>query len=74
MNNTVKTVDFLGKEIIEGSDVVYPGRGGASIWLNFGYVETVREGRIRVRRTPLNSYEKEKSVWVRNLNRVVVVG
>lgn len=67
-------LDFLGKSIIVGSEVVYPGRRGASLWMNYGYVEDTKDGMIRVRRTPLNVYEKERSVWVTDLKRVVVVG
>lgn len=75
-------LDFLGNEIRVGNTVVYPGRQGAHLWLNKGLVEELghikhwsgREiKRIKVRRISRGKREKEMSVWVEKLERVVVV-
>lgn len=69
--------DFLGNAISLGSQVVYPGRQGSSLWMNYGFVEAFDPNngrpRIKVRRIPLNLHEKERVVWVDNINRCVVV-
>lgn len=65
--------DFLGRNIIEGHEVVYPGRCGASMWMNYAVVEKITEGRLLVRRIPLKHGEKERLVWVETPKRVVVV-
>lgn len=65
--------DFLGREILVGDEVVYPGRRGAHLWMNYGYIEIIGDGRVRVRRTPLSVNEKDRSVWVEDIKRMVVV-
>lgn len=33
--------DFIGREIKQGSYIVYPGRQGSSLWMNLGHVVDV---------------------------------
>lgn len=35
--------DFLGREIKQGSYIVYPGRQGSSLWVNLGHVVEITE-------------------------------
>lgn len=65
--------DFLGREIFEGSDVVYPGRSGANLWMNYGTVEKIEGTRLLVRRTPLSLQERPRLVWITEVKRVVCV-
>lgn len=72
-------IDFLGRMIDIGSEVVYPGRSGANLWMNYGIVQQLGADshgtlKIQVRRIPMTVREKECLVWVEVLSRVVVVG
>lgn len=75
-------IDFLGKQIYVGSEIVYPGRRGGQMWMNYGVVQqlgvNVRYDRVTARiavlRTPMTTSEKERIVWIDTLNRTVVVG
>lgn len=83
-NELLMYKDFLGRPISVGNEVAYPGRQGSSLWMNYGIVEELgtREHwsgtqipTLKVRRIPLNAYEKERTVWIEHLkSRVVVVG
>lgn len=67
MSDKTYALDFLGREIRVGSEVVYPGRQGSSLWLNYGIVQELKTKKswrgdtmvLRVNRIPLNRYSWE---------------
>lgn len=67
--------DFMGRIIRIGDEIVYPGRQGASMWLNYAIVTDVySNGTIKVNRIPDHWLSGEKTTFISRLDRVVVVG
>lgn len=65
--------DFLGNEIKVGSEIVYPGRKGANLWMNYAIVTQVTDtGKVRVQRVA-STFGREQAVWIDHVKRVVVV-
>lgn len=68
--------DFIGNEIKEGSKIVYPGRSGSSLWMNYAVVMEAKGGKLRVYRLK-DKYGRSGDESVTTLSRidnVVVVG
>jgi hypothetical protein len=42
--------DFLGRELKVGQRIVYPGRGGSSLWMNQGHITGIGDNYIEVLR------------------------
>lgn len=87
MTKTATATDFLGKTINVGDTIVYPGRRGSSLWLNWGVVREIvdregyggelsvlRVGRRIIRPGYTGNYGKDGTVvTVTELDRVAVV-
>ena len=60
--------DFLGHEISIGDSVVYPGRKGSELWLNYGVVTNFENVDDIIVET-----ENGRRVKIKRVDRVVVV-
>lgn len=70
---TKVVTDFLGNEVKVGSEIVYPGRKGSNLWMNYGIVNRVTDtGKVRVQRVA-SAFGREQAVWIESTKRVVVV-
>lgn len=77
--------DFLNREIQVGDKIVYPGRMGSSMWLNYAEVKAVKGNKLVVSReitterwnSKLEKFDKPvtkmKDITIYCTDRVVVV-